>query len=81
LAQGLLLSPLGEQMKLVGMVLVILGIVGLVWGGSSWTERETVVDIGPVEVERENRESIPLSPIAGGVLLVAGIVVLVSSRR
>jgi hypothetical protein len=68
-------------MKLLGVVLVVLGIVGLVWGGIGWTERETVVDLGPVEVEREDRESIPLPPVAGGLLLVAGIVVLVSSRR
>ena len=68
-------------MKLLGVVLVVLGIVGLVWGGIGWTSRETVVDLGPVEVEREDRESIPLPPVAGGLLLVAGIVVLVSARR
>jgi hypothetical protein len=68
-------------MKLLGVVLVVLGIVGLVWGGIGWTSRETVVDLGPVEVEREDRESIPLPPVAGGLLLVAGIVVLVSTRR
>ncbi len=68
-------------MKLVGMILVVLGIVGLVWGGISWTQTETVADLGPIEIDRESRESLPLPPVIGGILLVAGVVVLVGSKR
>lgn len=68
-------------MKLIGIVLIVLGVVGLVAGGISWTEREKVVDIGPVEVTSENRESIPVPPIVGGLLLVAGVVLLVANGR
>jgi uncharacterized membrane protein YidH (DUF202 family) len=67
--------------KLIGIVLIVLGVIGLVAGGISWTEREKVVDIGPLEVTTENRESIPLPPIIGGVLLVAGVVLLVAGGR
>jgi hypothetical protein len=59
----------------------VIGVVGLVAGGISWTEREKVVDLGPLEVTTENRESIPLPPIIGGLLLVAGVVLLVANGR
>jgi hypothetical protein len=63
-------------MKALGIVLVVLGIVGLVYGGISWTERETIVDAGPIEITADKRESIPLPPIAGGLLLIVGAVLL-----
>jgi hypothetical protein len=68
-------------MKLVGVVLIVLGLVGVIWGGVSWTHKERVVDLGPVEINRDTRESVPLPPIAGAVLLIAGIAVVVGSRR
>lgn len=68
-------------MKLIGIVLIVLGVIGLVAGGISWTEREKVVDLGPLEVTTENRESIPLPPVIGGLLLVAGVVLLVANGR
>jgi hypothetical protein len=68
-------------MKLIAIVLIVLGVIGLVAGGISWTQREKVVDLGPVEVTTENRESIPLPPIVGGLLLVAGVVLLVANGR
>jgi uncharacterized membrane protein YidH (DUF202 family) len=67
--------------KLIGILLIVFGVIGLVAGGISWTEREKVVDLGPLEVTTENRESIPLPPVIGGLLLVAGVVLLVANGR
>jgi len=63
-------------MKALGIVLVVLGIIGLVYGGISWTKRETIVNAGPIKITAEDRDSIPLPPIAGGLMLVAGAVLL-----
>jgi len=63
-------------MKAIGIVLVVLGLVGLLIGGVTWTDRDTVVDAGPIEITTEERERLPIPPIAGGVLLVAGVVLL-----
>ena len=68
-------------MRIVGVILVIIGLVGLLWGGFSWTEERTVVDIGPIEARAQERETLPISPIVGGLALVAGLVLLVVPSR
>jgi hypothetical protein len=66
--------------RLLGVALVVFGLVGLLYGGLSWTREETVVDAGPIEITADDRESIPIPPIAGGLALVVGAVLLVKKR-
>lgn len=68
-------------MKIIGIVLVVLGILGLAYGGITWTTSEKVVDLGPLQVTHDKTRSLPLPPIAGGVCLIAGVVLLVSGGR
>jgi hypothetical protein len=69
-------------MKIIGVVLIVLGIIALAYGGISYTKREKVLDIGPIEATTERRETIPLPPVLGGLALAGGIVLLiVGSRR
>lgn len=68
-------------MKLFAIVLIVLGVIGLIAGGVSWTKKDKVVDLGPVEVTRTEHKSIPLPPVVGGLLLVAGVVLLVANGR
>jgi uncharacterized membrane protein YidH (DUF202 family) len=63
-------------LKVVGIVLVVLGIAGLTYGGLSWTRRDTIVDAGPIEITADKTERLPLPPLAGGLLLVAGVVLI-----
>ena len=67
--------------RIVGAVLVVVGMIALLWGGISWTREETVLDAGPLEIEAETRERIPIPPLAGGAALVAGILLLVLPDR
>ena len=67
--------------RVAGFVLIVLGLVGLLWGGISWTRDKTVVDVGPIKATTETRETIPIPPIAGGIALVAGIALLVLPGR
>jgi hypothetical protein len=69
------------MIRIIAVLLIALGLVGLIWGGISWTQREQVVDFGPLEVTQEERETIPVPPVVGGVLLVAGVLLLIGSRR
>jgi hypothetical protein len=69
-------------MKIVGIILIVVGAIALAYGGISYTKREKVVDIGPIDVTTETRETIPLPPVLGGLALAGGIVLLiVGSRR
>jgi uncharacterized membrane protein YidH (DUF202 family) len=68
-------------MKAIAVVLIAIGLVGLIWGGVTWTQREEVLDIGPVEVTREERETLPIPPIVGGICIVAGVLILVAGGR
>ena len=67
--------------KALGMILIVLGVVGLAWGGFAYTTREKVVDIGPIHATRDETHNVPLPPIAGAVLLVGGIVLLVAQKK
>jgi hypothetical protein len=67
--------------RVLGTILVVLGIVALLWGGISWTREKTIVDLGPIEAKAETRESIPLPPVIGAVALVAGVILLVVPAR
>lgn len=67
--------------RIVGVILVIIGLVGLLWGGVFWTRERTLVDVGPIEAKAQEREGVPISPIIGGVILVAGVVLLVIPTR
>jgi len=68
-------------MRAIGVVLVVLGLAGLIYGGLTWTRRERVADIGPVHVTRERESSLPVPPIIGGVCLAAGVVLLLRGGR
>jgi hypothetical protein len=68
-------------MKILGIVLLVLGIFGVAYGGVSWTHREKVADIGPVQVTHDKHESLPVPPIAGAVCLVVGVTLLLTGRR
>ena len=66
--------------KVVGIVLVIVGLAGLAWGGFTYTTREKVIDIGPIHATRDETHTLPLPPIAGAAALIGGIVLLVPRR-
>ena len=63
-------------MKTLGMALVVFGILALAYGGFSWTRKDKVVDVGPIEITANKRESVALPPIAGGLMLVGGLALL-----
>ena len=67
--------------KTLGIILIVLGLFGLAWGGFTYTTREKVVDIGPIHATREKTHNIPLPPIAGAVAMVGGIFLLVAGRK
>jgi hypothetical protein len=68
-------------MKIVAIVLIVIGAISLAYGGITYTTREKVLDLGPIEATAEREKTVPLPPIIGGVALVAGIGLLVMSSK
>jgi hypothetical protein len=68
-------------MKVFGVVLVILGILALVYGGVSYNRQRTVLDVGPFKATASEQKNIPLSPIVGGIVLLSGILLMVIPRK
>lgn len=68
-------------MKLIGLLLIAFGIFALVMGGISYIDRDKVLDVGPIEIQSEHRETIPFSPIVGIASLAGGIALVVAGAR
>jgi hypothetical protein len=68
-------------MKVIGIILIVVGLVGLIWGGITWTDRDTVVDLGGLQVQTEDRDRLPISPVAGGICLAAGAALVIAGSR
>jgi hypothetical protein len=65
----------------IGIVLVVLGVLALAYQGINYNRKESVVDLGPLQVTTETRERIPLPPILGGLALAGGVVLLVAGAK
>ena len=66
---------------LIAIVLIALGIIAFAYQGITYTTREKVVDLGPIQVTAERTRTFPLPPILGAIALVGGIVLLVMGSR
>ena len=67
--------------KVVGLILIALGLVGIIWGGFTYTTRKTVIDLGPFQATSDQKHTVPLPPIAGAIALVGGIALLAVSSK
>ena len=68
-------------MRILGFVLIVVGVISLAVGGISYTKREKVLDIGPIEATAERQKTIPLPPLLGGLALAGGIVLVIAGSR
>jgi len=68
-------------MRIVGIVLIVMGLLGFVLGGFSFTRSEEVADLGPLEVEREETRTVAIPAVASGAAVVAGIALVFASTR
>jgi hypothetical protein len=67
--------------KTLGIILIVLGVVGLAWGGLTYTTREKVLDVGPIHATRDVTHDFPLFPVAGGLALIGGVLLLAARRK
>lgn len=70
-----------STMTIAGTVLIVLGALALAYQGFTYTRSENVVDLGPLQVTTQDRETVPLPPIIGLLAVAGGIGLIVMDRR
>jgi hypothetical protein len=68
-------------MKLLGLILVVLGVLALVYQGFTYTTQKKVLDVGPIQATKQEHHTVPLPPILGALALIGGVIILVSDRK
>ena len=67
--------------RTIGIILIVLGIIGLGWGGFTYTTRQKVLDVGPIHASRDKTHTVPVPPVAGAVELLGGVVLVLGKSR
>lgn len=68
-------------MKTLGIILLVVGLIMTVFTGFNVITKKKVVDLGPVEINKEEKTPIYWSPITGGLLAAAGLVIILVGKR
>ena len=67
--------------KSLGVIFIVLGLILLVWTGFNYTQKEKIIDAGPIQISADKQKSVSWPPYVGGIVLVAGIVIFLGSRK
>ena len=70
-----------KPLAVVGVLLIVLGLVGLTVQGFSYVTREKAVDIGPIEITKEEEKHVPVPPILGLASVAAGIALVALGKK
>ena len=66
---------------ILGIALIMLGVVAFAYQGITYTTREKVIDLGPLQATVDTKQTIPLPPLVGGMALIGGVALLVVGAR
>jgi uncharacterized membrane protein len=66
---------------MLGIALIMLGVVAFAYQGITYTTRENVIDLGPLQATVDKQQTIPLPPLVGGLALAGGIALLIVGAR
>jgi hypothetical protein len=66
-----------RSVMVLGIVLVVLGVLALAYQGITYTKREKILDVGPLQATADREKTIPLPPLVGGLSLAGGIALLI----
>ena len=71
-----------NPVKVIAIVLIICGVLGLVYGGFSYTKDTTVVKLGPLELSAKEKQTVNVPMWAGvGAIVVGGLLVVFGGKK
>jgi UDP-N-acetylmuramyl pentapeptide phosphotransferase/UDP-N-acetylglucosamine-1-phosphate transferase len=68
-------------MKTLGIILTFIGIIMMLYTGFNYITTKKVVDVGSIQIDKKENHAVQWSPIIGGVLLLSGIIVVLSTGK
>jgi hypothetical protein len=68
-------------MKVLGIILIVLGVLALAYGGFTYTHEKKVVDLGPIQASKKETSTVPLPPILGVVAVIGGGALLFVGKK
>ncbi len=68
-------------MKTTGIIIAVVGLIMIIYTGFNYITKEKVVDLGPIEINKEVNHPVQWSPIVGAVLLIGGIVIVLTDKK
>lgn len=69
------------MINITGFILIAVGVLALVYQGFTYTQTKQDAQIGDLKIQHNETQSVPISPIVGGICIVAGVAVLVMGSR
>lgn len=70
------------MVRVIGLLLLVLGLAGLAVGAFHFRRERTVLDVGPVQLHARTRETVTIPPLlAGGVAVVGAVLAVAGGRR
>ena len=67
--------------KIVGILLIVAGTLGLIYGGFSYTKEKHDVKLGPLEFSVGEKEKVNIPVWAGAGAIAIGVVLLLIGRK
>ena len=67
--------------RTLGIVLIVIGLIGVIWGGVNFTTSKRLIDVGPIHASRTEDHHVPIAPLAGAAILIGGVVLVASGKR
>lgn len=67
--------------KNIGFLIIVIGAIMVFYNGFNYITKEKVVDIGPIEINKETNHPVQWSPIVGIVLLAGGVLLIIRDKK
>jgi drug/metabolite transporter (DMT)-like permease len=68
--------------RLIAIVLIVAGVLGLVYGGFSYTKDTTAIKVGPIELSVKEKETVNIPMWAGiGAIVIGGLLLVLGNKK